>query len=220
GAFDWSAAQADSRDVWIAHILRREAEALILPNLPAFLRGEYQPQDNDERLALVGACQFEGLCATAARLYADAFAAEPALSEDLSSGSRSRPALGDNQPVGRVEELNAQWRYLAARCAALAGCGLGKDGARLSRAERTRWRTQARARLRADLAEWSRKLDSGSRAARVRARKMLAHWQVDPDLAGLREPSAVDRLSPGERKECLALWQAVGSLLRRAREGK
>jgi serine/threonine-protein kinase len=39
-------------------VLRREAEALILPNLPACLRGDYQPQDNDERLALVGVCQF------------------------------------------------------------------------------------------------------------------------------------------------------------------
>src|SRR5262249_40140686 len=59
-AFDWNAAQADWRGVWIAHILRREAEALILPNLPAFLRGKYQPLDNDERLALVGICQFQG----------------------------------------------------------------------------------------------------------------------------------------------------------------
>src|SRR5262249_12362040 len=55
-AFDWSAAEADSRDVWICHLLRREAEARILPNLPAFLRGEYRPPDHAERLALLGAC--------------------------------------------------------------------------------------------------------------------------------------------------------------------
>jgi serine/threonine-protein kinase len=30
---DWNASKADSHDAWIAHILRREAEALILPNL-------------------------------------------------------------------------------------------------------------------------------------------------------------------------------------------
>src|SRR5262249_20326500 len=34
-AYDWSAARADNRDAWICHVLRREAEALILPNLPA-----------------------------------------------------------------------------------------------------------------------------------------------------------------------------------------
>jgi serine/threonine-protein kinase len=30
-SFDWSASKADSHDAWIAHILRREAETLILP---------------------------------------------------------------------------------------------------------------------------------------------------------------------------------------------
>jgi serine/threonine-protein kinase len=48
-SLDWSARLADWHDAWIAHILRREAEAMILPNLPAFLKGDYQPQDNDER---------------------------------------------------------------------------------------------------------------------------------------------------------------------------
>ncbi len=102
-AFDWSAAQADSRGVWIAHILRREAEALILPNLPAFLQGEYQPLDNDERLALVGICQFQGRCHAAARLYADAFAADPALAEDLTSECRPGPRSETNN-------LSAAWR--------------------------------------------------------------------------------------------------------------
>jgi serine/threonine-protein kinase len=219
-AFDWSAAQADSRDVWIAHILRREAEALILPNLPAFLQGNYQPRDNDERLALVGICQSQGLFHAAARLHADAFATEPALAEDLTSEWRSRTAQSAKQPPDRIEELNTQCRYPAARCAALAGCGLGADGARLSEAQRTRWRKQARACLRADLAMWAGTLDSGSRAARARVKRMLVHWQVDPDLAGLRESSAMGRLSADERKECGALWQAVANLLRRAREGK
>jgi serine/threonine-protein kinase len=35
-SYDWSEAKADGRDAWIAHRFRREAEALILPNLPAF----------------------------------------------------------------------------------------------------------------------------------------------------------------------------------------
>jgi serine/threonine-protein kinase len=38
-SYDWSAAKADSHDAWIAHVLRREAEALILPDRPAFQRG-------------------------------------------------------------------------------------------------------------------------------------------------------------------------------------
>jgi serine/threonine-protein kinase len=219
-AFDWSAAQADSRDVWIAHILRREAETLILPNVPAFFRGEYRPQDNDERIALVGACQFQGFYHAAARLYADAFAADPALVEALISECRSRAALGDKQPVGPVEEMSTECRYPAARCAALAGCGLGKDGAKLGEAQRTRWRKQARNWLQADLAAWATILDSSSRAASLRVRKLLEQWQTDPDLAGLRESSALEKLSAEERKECLTLWQEVGNLLQRAGEGK
>jgi serine/threonine-protein kinase len=39
-SYDWSAAKADSHDAWIAHVLRREAEALILPDLPAFQKGK------------------------------------------------------------------------------------------------------------------------------------------------------------------------------------
>ncbi len=34
-SYDWSAEKATSREAWIAHILRREAEALIVRNLPA-----------------------------------------------------------------------------------------------------------------------------------------------------------------------------------------
>ncbi len=39
-SYDWSRAKADSHNPWIAHVLRREAEALIHPNLPASLEGK------------------------------------------------------------------------------------------------------------------------------------------------------------------------------------
>jgi serine/threonine-protein kinase len=215
-SFDWSATQADKRDVWICHVLRREAETRILPNLPAFLRGEYQPLDNDERLGLAGICQFQGRYHAAAQLSADAFATDPALAENLSTECRCRVALGDAQPFGRVEELTTECRYPAARCAALAGRGLGLEGAKLSEAERGRWRKQARDWLRADLEVWAKILDSRSRTGRLRVRQMLIQWQADPDLAGLRKRSALDKLSADERKECLALWKEVALVLNRA----
>jgi serine/threonine-protein kinase len=219
-AFDWSAAEADRRDVWIVHILRREAEAKILPNLPAFLRGEHQPKDNDERLALLGACQFQGRYHAAAQLYADAFSTDPALVEGLTSACLSLAARGDKKSIDRFAELTTECRYPAARCAALAGCGMGEDGGKLTEAERARWRKQARAWLQADLAVWAKTLDSGSPAAGVLVRKMLIRWQADPDLAGLRESSALDRLSAVERQECHTLWQEVGKLLKRAQASK
>jgi serine/threonine-protein kinase len=219
-AFDWSAAEADRRDVWICHILRRQAEAMIVPNLPALLRGEAQPRDHDERLVLAAACQFRGDCHTAARLYADAVAADATLAQELTAECLRRAALGDQQPVGRVEQLATECRYPAARCAALAGCGAGNDGGRLSESERTLWRKQARDWLRADLAVWAKALDGGSRSARIQVRRMLSHWQTDPDLAGLRDASALESLSAEERRECLELWHEVGDLLRRALEAK
>ena len=33
-SYDWAPAKADRRDVWIPHVLRREAEAMILSNPP------------------------------------------------------------------------------------------------------------------------------------------------------------------------------------------
>src|SRR5262249_20314896 len=123
-------------------------------------------------------------------------------------------------PGGRVEALNAASRFPAARCAALAGCGLGQDGAQLSAASRTRWRKQARAWLRADLAVWTKVLVSGSGAAPELAKNMLTHWQVEPDLAGLREPLALDQLSADERNDWLALWNEVAAVLNRTRKTK
>ncbi len=213
-AYNWMESQADHPTAWVSHVLRREAEALILPDLPAFLRGEYEPQDNDERLALVGTCQSQGRYHTAARLYAAAFTADPDLADNLTTECRYRST--EEEPFyERVESVNTEARYLAARCAALAGCGLGRDGAGLSRAERARWRKQARAWLRADLALWGKTLDSGSEQDLGLARRMLTHWQVEPDLAGIRDLKALDEASAEERNDCFALWDEVGAVLRR-----
>jgi serine/threonine-protein kinase len=191
--YDWSAAHADRRDIWINHILRREAEALILPDLPAFLEGKYRPQDNDERLALLGVCQFRGLHVAAARLYADAFAADPRLADDLGVGHR----------------------YSAARAAAQAGCGRGTDAAGVEPTERARWRRQAREWLRADLTARVRVLDSNPAGARGDVRKALTHWREDPDLACVRDPGGLNKLAADERKEYLALWAEVAAVLAR-----
>jgi serine/threonine-protein kinase len=219
-AFDWSTAEADRRDVWIVHVLRRQAEAAILPDLPSFWSGDYQPRDNDERFALVGACQFHGRYYTAARLYAEALESEPALAENLAAECRARAVSGDNQPPGRQDELSMECLYPAARCAALAASGIGADAGNLDEAERARWRKQARDWLRADLRLWSRTLDGGSRAARTHVRKLLWHWQVNPDLAGVREAHLLEGLPIDERNECLELWKEVAAVFVRSQNAK
>jgi eukaryotic-like serine/threonine-protein kinase len=131
-----------------------------------------------------------------------------------------RASRDNEQPADRIEVLNTECRYLAARCAALAGCGLGKDAADLSAVERTRWRKQARDWLRADLAAWTETLDSDAPMARDLAKKMLTLWQTDPDLAGIRELIALDKFSPGERQECVSLWNAVSAALIRSENSR
>jgi serine/threonine-protein kinase len=132
--------------------------------------------------------------ATAARLYAEALATTPQLTEDLRAGHR----------------------FNAARAAALAGGGHGDDAAGLGEAEREGLRKQARDWLRLDLAAWARKVDTGTAADRIQAQKTLASWRDDPDLVGLRDADALESLPAAERQECRALWQEVAALLRRA----
>jgi serine/threonine-protein kinase len=182
-----------SPNVWNFHVLRREAEGMILPNLPAFLDGKYQPRDNDERLALTGVCQFTNRWRTLAQLYTDAFAADPSLAEDPRAGHR----------------LNA------ARAAALAGCGRGEDVAGVGEPERARWRQQARQWLRADLAAWNQALDRDPSAARDLLSRIRV-WRGDSELAGLFEPAELDKLAPDERKDCVALSKEIDGLLTRA----
>jgi tetratricopeptide (TPR) repeat protein len=206
---NWRESHGVHPTVWVNHVLRREAEALMLPNLPAFLRGEYQPSDNDERLAFLAACQFQERYAAAARLYAEAFAADPALAKDAVAECARRAAT-ESQSNDRSEVLNTECRYLAARCAALAGCGKGRDAAKPDEViERARWREQAREWLRADLAGWRKTLDDGDPASRDLVNRMLTGWQEEPDLAGVRDPDALKNLPAGERDEWNAFWEEV-----------
>jgi serine/threonine-protein kinase len=202
--------------VWVSHVLRREAEVLILPDVPPFHRGGEQPGEDDERLALVRICRSRGLYHAAARLFADGFAADPRLADDLTADCLRRAARAA-QAADRTETLNGECRYFAARCAALAGCGLGNDGNELGDAERALWRTQARDWLRADLAVWAQAADGEPRMARDLARGMLTLWQTNSDLKGLREPVELKKRSADERKDCRALWDEVARVLSRAR---
>jgi serine/threonine-protein kinase len=194
-AHDWRAQQARDQDGWIFHVLRREAESMILPRMSDFLEGKYQPQDNDERLALLGVCWFTNRTRAIARLYAAAFAADPRLVHDTGAGHR--------------------WR--AARAAILAGWGVGEDAKGLAVPEKRRLRAQAREWLRADLVLWGGALAGAPAGAREGVRHRLAEWRADPDLAGLRDPAPLEKLSAAERKDCLALWAEVSALFDRCK---
>src|SRR5262249_3710194 len=133
------------------------------------------------------------------RLYEEAFKQEPGLAEDLRSGER----------------------YAAARAAARAGCGLGKDQPPPDDATRGRWRRQALAWFRADLKQWGRLLERAPPQVRAAAAQTLRHWQRNAALQGVRDVDALARLPKAERDACLDLWADVEALRARVQpQGK
>ena len=189
--FDWSPSNADQRDIWIFHILRREAEAKILPNLPAFLTGTWQPSSNDERLALTGVCQFQGLAAHCARLYTDAFAADPALA------TRPDPDL----------------RFAAACAAAMAAGGVGQDSGSLNPAQRTDMRAAALKWLTDDLDAMTAQLNLGDHDSSDRFERNLKLWRSTSELASVRRESDLQKLSPDAIDQWNTFWSSVDEKL-------
>ncbi len=197
-AFDWKAPQNEPAPMWVSHVIRREAQQVVLPKLDDFLRGIYQPQDRDELDALLGASRFADCPLVVAEIYADAFFAAPNL----------------------VEDLRLDHRYHAACSAARASNGQGKDTAELSETDQARLRSQARAWLREALTVFEKALDSDPSNSREKLRRQLARWQADSDLASLRNFSELQTLSEEERTSCLELWAEVAAMLKRCDSGE
>jgi serine/threonine-protein kinase len=167
----------------------RDAERLVAlgPRLSAVLEGKDKPAGAAECLVFAVLCRSTKRYAAAARLYDDAFAADPKLAEGLGSGRR----------------------YNAASYAALAAAGKGIDAPKPDGKGRARLRGQALGWLRADLAAWAKATD------RARVRRTLTHWQQDLALAGVRDKQALAGLPAAERAEWEKLWAEVDGLLRR-----
>jgi tetratricopeptide (TPR) repeat protein len=179
----------------------RHAERLVTLDqlLPKVLARKARAASAAEALELASLCQLPSrqLHAGAARLAADAFATDPKLAADLAG----------------------YHRYNAACRAALAAAGEGKDAKGLTDRERMTLRRQALTWLRADLAGWAKLAKNADDTTRQRIAGTLAHWQKDADLAGLRDPPALARLSAEERAACERLWADVAGLLGKARKG-
>jgi hypothetical protein len=79
-------------------------------------------------------------------------------------------------------------------------------------------RQQALDWLRADLTAWAKTSGEGTVQTRQLAAQALQAWQKAPDLAGLRDRAALDKLPAAERDAWQRLWADVGDLLRRAQE--
>jgi serine/threonine-protein kinase len=183
------AGQWEVSELWTDHVLRREAESLILPELPAFLEGRYRPRDGDERLAMTGACDFGGRPVAHAGLWADANAADPAMAH-----------------------AGCKW---AVRAAVLAGCGRGADASALDEADRARCRARARVWFRAELALASGSgAVAGGGAVREEALATIGAWLRMPELLPVRDSAPLARLPAEEEREWKDIWQRSTRLFR------
>jgi Flp pilus assembly protein TadD len=175
-----------------------EQQASLAARLPAILAGKLKPTDAIEALGFAQLCYEKKLQGASARLWTEAFQAQPKVADDM----------------------KAQNRYNAACAAALAGSGQGKDDPPLDEAAKGRWRKQAIDWLQADLMAWTKILESGPPQARQSIAQTLDHWKADPDLAGLRDSAARAKLPESEQNACRALWAEVDALRKRARAAK
>src|SRR5262249_45436384 len=92
--------------------------------------------------------------------------------------------------------------------------GQGEDAGTLDDNERARWRRQALAWLRADLARLTQ--PGAGLPSSEAMRKALRSWQQDKDLASLRDPAALSKLSAAEQAEITRFWADVRSVVNQA----
>jgi tetratricopeptide (TPR) repeat protein len=163
--------------------------------VPALLKGEDQPKDTAEQLALADLCQrYKKRYAAAVRFYQAAFAAKPKL----------------------TPEQQAFHHYNAACAAVLAAAGKGEDASKLEGKEKSRLRQQALAWLRESLQQYARLLADADARTRQAARQTLQHWQKDSDLDSVRGKDALAKLPEAERAAWQQFWAEVETLRQKA----
>jgi WD40 repeat protein/Tfp pilus assembly protein PilF len=172
------------------HVILQVWDAEPLPDLRDLLAGTVTPVNNRQRLRLITLCKRQQRYAAAARLYRDAFAAEPALGDDVLAGQR----------------------YDAACCHLRAADGQGLDTDGLDEEARRRLRRQALAWLGADLDAW-RKRQRDVLSYQVDIVRVFKQWREDAGLAAVRAPDAVAQLPADEQEACRALWAGVDAIV-------
>jgi tetratricopeptide (TPR) repeat protein len=178
--------------------LERAAEAEA--KVAAVLAGQDPAADNEERLLLAERCFCLRHEAAAARLYAAAFAADPALATFTYRMPNNDVFIAPRQTSNR---------YNAALAAARAGGGSSADSGKPTPDQRTALRAQALDWLRAELAVLRKQATSTVWPEKLAADFHLRLWLVEPALAQTRPgPTQLD-LPTAERAAWDELWREV-----------
>jgi serine/threonine-protein kinase len=184
------------RPGWAARseLMLRQAELFVeMENkLPAFLTGKYQPPDNTQRIVLAEVCYARKFNDKAVGLYADAFAADPKLADDLQAGHLHK----------------------AACAAALAGAAPASDDP-LPEATKAKLRQQAHDWLRADLVVFTKLLETKNPRQRVMVFEQFHLWQIESELAGVRTVEALEKLAESERDQWRKFWADIDAVLKK-----
>jgi tetratricopeptide (TPR) repeat protein len=163
--------------------------------LSAILKGEDQPRDSAEQLALADLCQrYKKRYATALRFYEDAFAAKPEL----------------------PSAQHQAFRYNAACAAVLAAAGKGEDASNLEGKEQSRLRQQALAWLREALKLHTQQLENADAKGRAAVQQVLQHWQRTGNLESVRREKALAQLSEAERAAWQTFWADLEKVHKKA----
>jgi serine/threonine-protein kinase len=173
----------------------RDCERLVVldARLASLGRGESDAPSPSECVELVAFCQrFRRPPLLTVRLYAEAFAGEPRLAEDLS----------------------VQHRFSAARAAiaSVRDAALPDRVLVMLRRQALRW-------LRADLALYATLPAEAEPATKKAVADRLRGWQRAGDFASVHDPAALDRLPDEERRQWRQFWDDVAALLRKIEEG-
>jgi len=163
--------------------------------LRAVLREGAEPEDVEECVLVAQLLARYEYPLTAARTWKDALEEEPA----------------------RDGILSEECRFHAARAAALAGSGRGRDARTLPDEERAAWRRQAVVWLGEELTVLERRLSLDETPKRDLILK-LQSLKGNQDLGGLRDPASLAGLPDTERRACLALWKAVDALIAKVKK--
>jgi tetratricopeptide (TPR) repeat protein len=160
----------------------------LLPRLPDVTAGRVRPATPAEGCDWAEFCVRSGRPALGFRLFADAFAADPKLAEDLRAGHRYNAAC-------------CAALVVAGKDAELTGFGVEEWGILTDAAYR--W-------LRTDLAAWTAQAkDPKNRASVLGATN---NWRFDPDLIAVREPEWLAAMPPTDRTRWEALSAEVDAL--------
>jgi tetratricopeptide (TPR) repeat protein/serine/threonine protein kinase len=184
-----AAARAKPGTTWArsatVRIGQLERMVALAGRLPAVLKGEDKPADLGEVDIFSLLCHDQGRYAAAARLLADALAADPKLKIQLSR------------------------RYLAACAAARAGWDQSRDDPPIDEPARATLRQQALDELKHQQAVWASVVEKNSAKDRALAVTNLRSWYQNRNLAGVRDGAAITRLPEAEQAAWRALWADV-----------